>query len=133
MNFNASFEKEMVSVYMEQSTRTSDKSSRNNPFHEISYDESLESLNKLEDIYSKHQIVLYNKGNIFAYSGEMEKAIDYYTKACKTDPDLAEAWYNRGLIYIMLKDTENGCRDLGVAGEKGIKQAYLLIHKFCRK
>ena len=63
----------------------------------------------------------------------MDSAIEPYDKAIALNPHLAEAWYNKGLIHLMLKDNERGCSDLGKAGEMGIRQAYLLIHRFCRK
>lgn len=134
LNFIASFEKNSLSsVSFEKSIQTSAQNSNASTIQSVSFDEPLENLVKLESLIPNHYAVYYNKANIFAFSGEMEKAIESYTMACNIEPDLAEAWYNRGLVYLVQKNNEMACRDLGIAGEKGIKQAYLLIHRFCRK
>ena len=44
---------------------------------------------------------------------------------------LAEAYYNRGLVLIYVKDREKGCLDMSKAGELGIEDAYSVIKKYC--
>ena len=61
----------------------------------------------------------------------MPDAIEQYTKAIDLYPALAEAYYNRGLILIYVKDREKGCIDLSKAGELGIEDAYSVIGKYC--
>jgi hypothetical protein len=40
---------------------------------------------------------------------------------------MGEAYYNRALVQIFLKDTRKGCLDLSKAGELGIEGAYDLL------
>jgi tetratricopeptide (TPR) repeat protein len=65
-----------------------------------------------------------------AISGELPAAYDDYTRAIELDPDLGEAYYNRGLVQIFMKDTRKGCMDLSKAGELGIAAAYDLLKEF---
>ncbi|HOP03355.1 MAG TPA: tetratricopeptide repeat protein [Tenuifilaceae bacterium] len=128
--FIASFERSNPSLTLNQS---SGNKNTNNGEAFASYNEALETLSKVENIWPKSFVVQYNKGNIFALSGKMDEAVAAYSQAIDTNPNFAESWYNRGLTFLFIKEKQKGCADLGVAGEKGIKQAYLLIHRFCRQ
>ena len=98
-----------------------------------SFEQPIDILNSIT-LDSKNQyIILYNKGNIYALANQMDMAIELYTNALDANPKIAEAWYNRGLIHFMQKQNEEGCVDMGKAGELGIKQAYLLIYRFCKR
>ncbi len=44
---------------------------------------------------------------------------------------MGDAYFNRGLVLIYLKDKEKGCIDLSRAGELGIAEAYGVIKKYC--
>lgn len=133
VNFIASFEMEHSEVALGQRARnTSSVGSLGNAQLE-SYTESLEINQALLSQLKNNPIVLYNQANIYAMAGHMDEAIELYTKALSTDDELAPAWYNRGLIHFMQKDNQQGCFDMGKAGELGIRQAYLLIHRFCRR
>jgi len=133
VSFIASFEKEIGSIDFNQNTRRTTRSTTRSGMQLVSFEESLELLNQLEIIMPGNHIVYYNKANLFALSGDMDNAIMLYDKTIEINPQMAEAWYNRGLIFLMLKETEKGCSNMGKAGELGIKQAYLIIHRFCRK
>ena len=41
----------------------------------------------------------YNQGNEHKNSGDIDKAIDSWTKALEQNPEFAEAYYNRGSAY----------------------------------
>uniref|UniRef100_UPI0035A1D314 tetratricopeptide repeat protein n=1 Tax=Prevotella heparinolytica TaxID=28113 RepID=UPI0035A1D314 len=58
------------------------------------------------------------------------KAIDDYTKAIQLNPDLAEAYYNRGLARIYANSKAAGIEDLSKAGELGLYDAYSVIKKY---
>jgi Tfp pilus assembly protein PilF len=73
----------------------------------------------------------YNLGNLYCLSNQLPESIQYYSKALALYPYLAEAYYNRGLIQIYLRDREKGCLDISTAGELGIQDAYSVIKKFC--
>ena len=46
---------------------------------------------------------------------------------------MGDAYYNRGLVLIYLKDKEKGCIDLSRAGELGVSEAYSVINKYCEE
>lgn len=73
---------------------------------------------------------LYNKANILCAQREYKDAIEYYTRAIAQDPEMAEAWFNRGLTYVYIGENEKGLADLSKAGELGIYQAYNMITRF---
>lgn len=54
-----------------------------------------------------------------ALSGKLPEAYNDYTKAIELNPAFAEAYYNRGLVQIFMKDTRKGCLDMSKAGEPG--------------
>ena len=51
--------------------------------------------------------------------------------AIKLYPYMGDAYFNRGLVLIYLKDKEKGCIDLSRAGELGVKDSYGVITKYC--
>ena len=75
--------------------------------------------------------VYYNLGNLNCLSDDLPSAVANYTKALELFPYIGEAYYNRGLVLIYLKDKEKGCIDISKAGELGILDAYGVIKKYC--
>lgn len=73
----------------------------------------------------------YNLANTYLKTRNYRKAIELYDDIIKVEPSFAEAFYNRGLTYIYLKESENGCMDMSVAGELGLQSAYSVIARFC--
>ena len=65
-----------------------------------------------------------------AISAQLPEAYDDYTRAIELEPSLGEAYYNRGLVQIFMKDTRKGCMDLSKAGELGIEAAYDVLRQF---
>ena len=51
--------------------------------------------------------------------------------AIKLFPGMGDAYFNRGLVLIYLKDKEKGCIDLSRAGELGVDDSYSVISKYC--
>lgn len=94
-----------------------------------------------DDILTDLQVVLYmnpdfyfgyfNRGNLYCKADKFRFAIDEYSQAIKLYPEFAEAYYNRGLIKVLLNDIEGGARDLSRAGELGISEAYNVIKRYC--
>ena len=72
----------------------------------------------------------YNMGNVLSVRGDLEKAAACYSKAIEIDPNLAEAYYNRGLIGLRLKHNDEAVVDLGKAGELGLYKAYGIIKRY---
>jgi len=97
------------------------------------YDQAIDDLNKAAKLLPNYAYIDYNLGNIYTLSNRMPEAIQSYTKAIEEYPNLADAYYNRGLIQIYLKDTNKGCLDISKAGELGIRDAYATLKKYCIK
>ena len=51
--------------------------------------------------------------------GEVELAIENYTKAIERKPDLAEPYYNRGMAFIRLQKWEKAKENLTTAKNMG--------------
>ena len=77
--------------------------------------------------------ILFNLGNLYCLSAEHMQSIEAYTRAIAAYPYMGDAYYNRGLVLIYLKDKEKGCIDLSRAGELGVDDAYAVIKKYCEE
>jgi len=44
---------------------------------------------------------------------------------------IAEAHFNKALLQFFFNEKDQGCTELGIAGELGLKQAYPVIRKLC--
>ena len=95
------------------------------------YGEALYDLEKMERLDGGFAHLHYNRGNLLCLSNKMPEAIESYTRAIKQYPYFAEAYFNRGLISIYLRDTEKGCIDVSKSGEMGVAGAYTIIKKYC--
>lgn len=95
------------------------------------YSEAIEDLLEAERIEGDVAYIHFNLANLYTLSSQMVKALEYYEKAISEYPMMGEAFFNRALVLIFIKDTEKGCIDLSRAGELGIKDAYSVIKKYC--
>lgn len=73
----------------------------------------------------------FNKAFAEGMINNISGALNDYSTCLRIDNNFAEAYYNRGLILIYLKDSKNGCFDISKAGELGIKEAYRVMYKYC--
>jgi len=76
------------------------------------------------------QFAHYNKANVLASRRDFQTAILHYTRAIEIDPGFAEAYFNRGLIFLFTGEDTRGMSDLSKAGELGMYRVYNLIHRF---
>lgn len=60
----------------------------------------LKRINNLIALDDQNANAFYNRGWIYEYKGEFEKAVEDYTRALNIDKGHTDAYYNRGLIYI---------------------------------
>ena len=95
------------------------------------YTAAIHDMNKALTIMPDFPYIHYNLGNLYCLSDDLPEAINQYTKAIEQYPYLPEAYYNRGLVLIYLKDKAKGCIDLSKAGELGVADAYPVIKKYC--
>jgi tetratricopeptide (TPR) repeat protein len=96
-----------------------------------SYDEAIGDLRQCLAQQPDFAYAHYNLANLLCSSNQMPEAIDSYSRAIALHPALGEAYYNRGLVQLYLRDTEKGCLDISKSGELGVKEAYNVIKRFC--
>ncbi len=90
----------------------------------------------INDLYMALQLdpkliyAVYNIGYIYILQEKYTDAIAYFTQCIDTYADFAEAYYNRGLIYIYQGNKEAGRKDLSKAGELGLHEAYNIIKRY---
>ncbi len=64
-----------------------------------------------------------------AQAGNVSDAIAGFDKVIEMAPEMAAAYYDRGLLKLLLDDSMGAIPDLSKAGELGIYQAYNIIKK----
>ncbi len=87
--------------------------------------------NKALRVKPDQPYVWYNMANAYLQERQYRKAIHHYSQALRLDSSFHQALFNRGLTFIYLKQTENGCMDMSKAGELGNKKAYEVIQRYC--
>lgn len=97
------------------------------------FSEAIEDTRKALDTLPDLPYLWFNLGNLYCLSSDYVQSIDSYTKAIEYYPYMANAYYNRGLVLIYLKDREKGCIDLSRSGELGVTDAYSVIKKYCEE
>ena len=97
------------------------------------YSEAIEDLEAALAILPEFPYLWYDLANLDCLSGHWVEAVAHYTRATELFPGLAEAYFNRGLVLIYLKDKEKGCIDLSRSGELGVAEAYRVISKHCEE
>ncbi|MEG2339860.1 MAG: tetratricopeptide repeat protein [Odoribacter sp.] len=106
---------------------------KENKNRKIDYSLVLEGYNKCLEIDPNFTFALFNTANVYAKNGEIDKAITAYTKVLYQDKDIAEAYFNRGLLYIYTGQKALANADLSKAGELGIVSAYNIIKRYCKE
>ncbi len=132
IDFIASIESNVQTLSMDDQgaakTRVSDVANR-----QYDYSEAIADLKAAREIEPDLPWINFNLGNLYCLQSQMVNAIECYGKAIEEYPQLGEAYFNRALVLIFIKDTEKGCIDLSRAGELGVKDAYPVINKYCKE
>ena len=95
------------------------------------YSDALADMKDALEIVPDIPYLYFNLGNLYCLSSEHVNSIENYNKAIELYPYMGDAYFNRGLVLIYLKDKEKGCIDLSRAGELGVQDAYGVIKKYC--
>lgn len=95
------------------------------------YSEAIDDLKTAVSILDDNPYIYYNLGNLYCLSSRLVESIESYSKAISLYKYMGDAYYNRGLVLIYLKDKEKGCIDLSHAGELGVAEAYSVISRYC--
>ncbi|MDO4992114.1 MAG: tetratricopeptide repeat protein, partial [Prevotellaceae bacterium] len=82
---------------------------------------------KAESLDNDNAYILYSHGTFLAHQQNYDKAIVYFTRAIELDSRFAEAYFNRGMVYLYKGDKVKGTADLSKAGELGLYSAYSII------
>lgn len=130
IDFIASMESNVQTLTMDDQGATR---ARLNDRVERSYDYS-EAIRDMQDaaaLLPDIPYLYFNLGNLWCLSSSMVNALENYDHAIRLYPNMGDAYYNRGLVLIYLKDKEKGCIDLSRAGELGVAEAYGVIGKYC--
>jgi tetratricopeptide (TPR) repeat protein len=97
------------------------------------YSDAIRDMKAAADVVPDIPYIYYNLGNLYCLSSEHISSIENYSKAIALYPYMGDAYFNRGLVLIYLKDKEKGCIDLSRAGELGVQDAYGVIKKYCEE
>ena len=97
------------------------------------YSDAINDMAAAQEIVPDLPYIYYNLANLYCLSADHIASIDNYTKAISLWPYMGDAYFNRGLVLIYLKDKEKGCIDLSRAGELGVEDAYGVIKKYCEE
>ena len=132
LRFNAKWMK----LEMEQNSRAGNDDDDSSMSHTLSLMHFKSSIdNMLNDIKTAAKLspsnayAFYNIAYIQALLEDYHNAIDNYSHAIELRPDLGEAFFNRGLIYIHQGDNKKAAADLSKAGELGIVASYNILKK----
>ena len=130
IDFISSIESNVQVLSMDDSgntrARVKDQVSR-----QYDYSDAIRDMRAAAEILPDIPYVYYNLGNLYCLSSELVGSIESYSKAIELYPYMGDAYFNRGLVLIYLKDKEKGCIDLSRAGELGVQDAYGVIKKYC--
>ena len=130
IDFIASIESNVQTLSMDDKGTTRSRV-RERVQSEYDYSEALADMEEAARIQPGMPYIQFNLGNLYCLSTKLVEAISCYDKALKLYPYMGDAYFNRGLVLIYLKDKEKGCIDLSRAGELGVGDAYSVISRYC--
>lgn len=97
------------------------------------YSEAIADMLDADKLLPGIPYIYFNLGNLYCLSSKFVESVANYTRAIELYPYMGDAFFNRGLVLIYLKDKEKGCIDLSRAGELGVADAYGVISKYCEE
>lgn len=116
----------MISEYSsEKSIAVNDNIEIARIFSDIVYD-----LHKVLEINRKFIYARYNLGFARFLMEDLQGALAEFSAVTK-ERKIPEAHFNKALLQILLNQKEEGCIELGIAGEMGLEEAYSVIRKLC--
>ncbi|MFK8043897.1 MAG: tetratricopeptide repeat protein [Crocinitomicaceae bacterium] len=71
------------------------------------------------------------KGNLQVLHGDIEGSLDSYNTAISLKYDYSDAFYNRGIAYLLLNRTTRACGDFQQSVDMGNSKAEEIILNFC--
>ena len=132
IEFIASIESNVQVLSMDDSGNTRARV-KDQVYRQYDYTDAIQDMKDASSVVSDIPYIYYNLGNLYCLSSEHIASLENYTKAIELYPYMGDAYFNRGLVLIYLKDKEKGCIDLSRAGELGVSDAYGVIKKYCER
>jgi len=87
----------------------------------------LRDMEKAAEMMPGAGFVWYNKGNMLVMKGDYTGAVVCYNRAIELERNLGEAYFNRGLTFMLMNDRAKAVADMSKAGEKGVWRAYRIL------
>ncbi|MEI3154894.1 MAG: hypothetical protein V8S95_07200 [Odoribacter sp.] len=106
---------------------------RNNENRKVDYSLVLEGYGKCLEIDPDFVFALFNTGNVYAKDRRNREGYCCVYPGNWKDKDIAEAYFNRGLLYIYTGQKALANADLSKAGELGVISAYNIIKRYCKE
>ena len=132
IDFIASIESNVQTLTMDDKGNTRARVREQVTSH-YDYSEALSDMEQAAAIQPALPYIQFNLGNLYCLSQQLVNAIECYGRAISLYPYMGDAYFNRGLVLIYLKDKEKGCIDLSRAGELGVGDAYNVISRYCEE
>ena len=132
IEFSASIENSVQVLSMDDSGKTRARV-KDQVTRQYDYSDAIQDMKDAASVVTNIPYIYYNLGNLYCLSSEHIASLENYTKAIELYPYMGDAYFNRGLVLIYLKDKEKGCIDLSRAGELGVADAYGVIKKYCEQ
>lgn len=132
IEFIASIENSVQVLSMDDSGNTRARV-KDQVTRQYDYSDAIQDMKDAATVVTNIPYIYYNLGNLYCLSSEHIASLENYTKAIELYPYMGDAYFNRGLVLIYLKDKEKGCIDLSRAGELGVADAYGVIKKYCEQ
>ena len=119
-----------INQYVAETSQTVDHLSTEAINMELKNANVLADLNHAMTLDRNNAYLIYNRACLYAQRQDYPRAIEDFSRAIALEPNLAEAYFNRGLCALYAKQTEAGITDLSKAGELGLYNAYSIIKKY---
>ncbi len=98
----------------------------------LGFRRALDALRRVTELDPRQTYAWYDMGNVHMVLHEYPEARRAYSQALNIDPRFPDAYYNRGLAYLLEGQYQYGLSDLSQAGEYGIYGAYNLIKRYSK-
>jgi len=100
--------------------------------HSIKFNDALTDIEQILVSNPNHELALLNKGIIMQQSGEIQNAINLYSKILTINSQNKESLYLRGMIYLQNAMADKGCVDIQLSANMNYKPALEALSRYCR-
>ena len=94
---------------------------------------AMNDLNKVIEDQPNNAELRKNRGNLYTLFGLYDLAIEDFSLALDLDGDYAEAYYNRGLCFMLTNDNFSACSDFTKSVQLGYEKAIENTSYFCNQ